>query len=101
MGFATLISIQLFAPPGVCSGCCCSTNAAAALLSPFAFPECVFVPKKGLFSLLELQLKTSMFSAVGKALAFEKLFSFTKMKFLVCLFMQSSPSCPVQAVLGS
>lgn len=62
-----------------------ATNAAPALLCPSAFPESVFVWKKG--SLLELQLKMSMFRAAEKALPFEKLFSFTKMKPLACLFV--------------
>lgn len=64
-------------------GVAAATNAAPALSSPFAFPECTFVLKKGLFSFLELQLKTSMFRAVEKALPFEKLFGFAKRKFLM------------------
>lgn len=71
-----LISIQCLLRQVYAVGVAAATSAAPALLSPFAFPECLFVPKKGSFPLLELQLKTSVFSAVDKTLPFEKLFSF-------------------------
>ena len=43
----------------------------------------------------------SVFSAVEKALPFEKHFIFAKMQFLMCLFMKTSPnySLPSRVVL--